>query len=99
MPRDAAVHARTFRAFGVVVTARATDPALLAAIDGLLPPGHTDAPPAEAVAELSLAAAADLDAFDAELRRIVATNAPGHVFVHAGVVARDGRAIVLPAAT
>src|SRR4051794_9464567 len=99
MPQNAEVHARTFRAFGVAVTVRVGDPALLAAVDALLPPGHTPAPPAEAIAELALADAAGLDALDAELRRVVATHAPQHVFVHAGVAARGGRAIVLPAAS
>jgi hypothetical protein len=38
-------------------------------------------------------------AVDAVLRSIVAQNAPNHVFVHAGVVAHAGRAIVLPGAS
>ncbi len=37
-----------------------------------------------------------LHAFDGAIRRIVAVHAPGLVFVHAGVVAVDGRAIVFP---
>jgi hypothetical protein len=40
-----------------------------------------------------------LAAFDNAVRSAVAVNAPDHVFVHAGVVARDGRAIVLPGAS
>lgn len=37
-----------------------------------------------------------LGTLDAQMRLFIATNAPGHVFVHAGVVAADGRALVLP---
>ena len=48
----------------------------------------------------SLAGSCDLDValgvLDAELRTFVATGAPDHVFVHAGVVAFDERAIVMP---
>jgi hypothetical protein len=48
----------------------------------------------------SLAGSCDLDValgvLDAELRTFVAKGAPDHVFVHAGVVAFDGRAIVMP---
>jgi len=40
--------------------------------------------------------AAALDALDIAIRSAVALNAPEHVFVHAGVVAHDGRALVLP---
>src|SRR4051794_6265106 len=68
MPRNAEVHARTFRAFGVTVTVRVGDPVLLAAVDAVLPPGHTPASPADAIAELGLAAASGPDALDAELR-------------------------------
>jgi len=35
-------------------------------------------------------------ALDAQLRATIALHAPGHVFVHAGVVALGSRAIVLP---
>src|SRR3954452_23002185 len=48
----------------------------------------------------SLAGSCDLDValgvLDAELRTFVATGAPDHIFIHAGVVAFDGRAIVIP---
>ncbi len=37
-----------------------------------------------------------LEQFERQLRRYVAFNAPQHVFVHAGTVAYDGRALVLP---
>lgn len=40
-----------------------------------------------------------LAALDARLRTVIAAGSPGMVFVHAGVVARAGRAIVLPAAS
>src|SRR4051794_12421067 len=48
----------------------------------------------------SLAGSCDLDValgvLDTELRTFVATEAPDHVFVHAGVVAFGERAIVMP---
>lgn len=37
-----------------------------------------------------------LDGFESDLKLYVAERAPGHVFVHAGVVGWRGRAIVLP---
>ncbi len=37
-----------------------------------------------------------VNAFDAQLRLAIATRAPDHVFVHAGCVAIDGRALLLP---
>src|SRR3954447_21305911 len=51
----------------------------------------------------SLAGSCDLDValgvLDAELRTFVATGAPDHVFVHAGVVAFEDRAVVIPGPT
>jgi hypothetical protein len=37
-----------------------------------------------------------LDVLDSELRSFIATGAPDHIFVHAGVVGLDDRAIVIP---
>jgi hypothetical protein len=37
-----------------------------------------------------------LEVLDARLRGCIARNAPAHIFVHAGVVGYDGRAIVIP---
>jgi hypothetical protein len=37
-----------------------------------------------------------IDSLDARIRIFIATNAPRHVFVHAGVVAHRGRALLLP---
>lgn len=37
-----------------------------------------------------------LEVLDARLRAYIALNAPDHIFVHAGVVAYDGHAIVIP---
>jgi hypothetical protein len=37
-----------------------------------------------------------LEHFERQLRRYVAFNAPHHVFVHAGTVAHDGHALVIP---
>jgi hypothetical protein len=39
---------------------------------------------------------ATLETFDRLLRRHIAASAPEHVFVHAGTVAHQGRAIVMP---
>lgn len=83
--------------FGVPFTVELADPALAAPLTALLPPGAIEAAPGGAT--FALGDAAQLDALDAELRRHVATHAPEHVFVHAGVVVCDGRAIVLPATT
>ena len=44
----------------------------------------------------SVSAPAAIQVLDAQLRARIAVTAPDHVFVHAGVVAVDGRAIVLP---
>jgi hypothetical protein len=37
-----------------------------------------------------------IDLFDAQVRGHIALHAPAHIFVHAGVVAVEGRAIVIP---
>src|SRR4051812_44391381 len=51
----------------------------------------------------SLAGSSDLDValgvLDSQLRSFIAMAAPDHVFVHAGVVAVDDRAIVIPGPT
>src|SRR4051794_10219331 len=51
----------------------------------------------------SLAGSSDLDValgvLDSQLRTFIAMAAPDHVFVHAGVVAFDDRAIVIPGPT
>jgi hypothetical protein len=48
----------------------------------------------------SVSASSDIDValavLDTELRQFIAHNAPEHVFVHAGVVAHEGRAIMIP---
>lgn len=52
------------------------------------------------VGDTQVASAAEIDvavnAFDAQLRLAIASQAPEHVFVHAGCVAIDDRALVLP---
>ena len=40
-----------------------------------------------------------LEALDSGIRSVVACNVPDRVFIHAGVVASEGRAIVLPGAS
>ncbi|MGI8863622.1 MAG: hypothetical protein ACR2JH_04355 [Solirubrobacteraceae bacterium] len=51
----------------------------------------------------SLAGSSDLEValevLDSRLRAIIALKAPEHIFVHAGAVARDGRAILIPGPT
>jgi hypothetical protein len=51
----------------------------------------------------SLSASSDLDValeiLDSQLRAFIAVRAPEHIFVHAGVVAHEGRAIVMPGPT
>ena len=37
-----------------------------------------------------------LEVLDTRLRGCIALHAPAHIFVHAGVVGYDGRAIVIP---
>jgi hypothetical protein len=53
------------------------------AVDGVPVPGRLDDP-------------SGLGALDSALRAAIASGAEEHVFIHAGVVARAGRAIVLP---
>lgn len=98
-------HQICIRAFGVVLAIRVSDPAHLTAARRVLPPGHEPALLQDALEELVLDVppGGDLSTavgeLDARVRRLVATHAPRHVFVHAGVVARSGRALVLPAPT
>jgi hypothetical protein len=81
------------------------DPALRAAVEGILPPGYERAGPGEAEAVFTLSAESSaglpsaMEALDGELRLFVATNAPGRVFVHAGVVAHGDRGLILPGTT
>lgn len=95
----------TVGAYGVVFSVVIADPEHVPAVAALLPPGHEPADPAAAATTFRFApdAGADLvealGALDAAIRLFVATHAPDLVFVHAGVVARGGRALVLPAAT
>jgi hypothetical protein len=102
-PDDHGFHSLNVSAFGVAVTIRVADPAHLPTVEAILPPGSRTDAPGEALSEFTLdpdAAARDLAAavaaLDAELRRFIASHAPDVVFVHAGVVAHGGRAIVLP---
>jgi hypothetical protein len=83
--------------FGVAFTVDAADAGLASELEALLPSAAQAADPGGAT--FALDDHAELPVLDAALRRHVATEAPGHVFVHAGVVAHRGRAIVLPAPT
>lgn len=73
------------------------DPDHVTARFALGPGGHVSADGVEILPAADDAVA--LGVLDAALRSAVALNAPEHVFVHAGVVARDGSAIVLPGAS
>jgi hypothetical protein len=86
-------------AFGVTFRVEATDDALLARAAEALPPSAEPAELGEAARSFAIADDTELGDLEAAVRSFVAEHAPGHVFVHAGVVAVDGRAIVLPART
>jgi hypothetical protein len=112
-------------AYGVRLGVRVTDPDVLGAIAGALPPGSRPAEDARVDHLLSWVTAGSLtsrgrtrrsdvlyrgsrrvvrteeraaliEAMQTELRRIVAEHSPEFVFVHAGVVEWQGRAIVIP---
>lgn len=107
---------RTICPFGIVVSIKADDPRLFAALESQLP-AFPDAPPdarpalayrvvrsgggtavvrdrrTVALAEDGPSAASPLVT---DLQRMVARRVRGLTFVHAGVVAIDGRAVVLP---
>ena len=85
-----------FAAFGVVVEIAFAEAALRDAFAPFLPVGHEAAEGAP-VARFRIASAADIGPVDALVRQAIAEHAPEHVFVHAGVVACRGRALVLPA--
>jgi hypothetical protein len=108
---------RAITSHGVRIQVAIEDPALAAAVDLRLPPGHRCAPfdadyPTFRVRRLEREryevefaasllqdeadAAIALRVLGAEVRSFLAQRVPQHVFVHAGVVALDGRAIVLP---
>ncbi|MFL5845386.1 MAG: hypothetical protein ACJ762_11880 [Solirubrobacteraceae bacterium] len=82
--------------FGVPFVIDAATADLAGEVESLLPPGHV---PATGGAVFPIDTEGEIAALDAALRKHIATHAPDHVFVHAGVVAHRGAAIVLPAAT
>ena len=83
-----------FEAYGV--TAEVVAPADV--LPAVLPPGWRPGAPDRVSQRFAAGDAATLDAatLEAAIRAHVALNAVGHVFVHAGVVAVDDRAIVIP---
>ena len=105
-----------FESFGVRLEVRVDEPALLAAVEAILPPGWRPAENGDVAARFSIEPFGDgyevlhdgtpmaygaeraiaLHILDAQLRLVVAVNAPGVAFVHAGVVAVGDRAVVLP---
>jgi len=100
----------TLEAFGVPFGVEVEGPAGAATPSALLPPGSrpvgTGTGPRFALTAggdvfqdsevVAQAGEAGHDALAAAIRSHVALNAPAHIFVHAGVVAVDGRALVLP---
>lgn len=101
-----------FEAFGVTAEAVAEDPSRLPEVESALPPGWRAGDPGRVGARFVLgaddevtvdgelveppAAGRGLDRFESKIRAHVALHAPDHVFIHAGMVVRDGRAILLP---
>src|SRR5918997_1140655 len=96
-------------AFGVTVQVVVEEAQLLPSVLAVLPPGWQHGDPADVVARFELAAngdlvrdgtpagiAAGLGGLDSGLRAVVALHARDRVFIHAGVVARGGRALILP---
>ncbi|HWB32972.1 MAG TPA: hypothetical protein VG714_07360 [Acidobacteriaceae bacterium] len=98
-------------AFGVPFRLDAESPKLLAAIRECVPWGTaflapSDRERADTITAFTLPRAilssnhrAALDTLTRDLMTHVADHAPHHVFVHAGVVASHGRALLLPGAT
>jgi hypothetical protein len=100
-----------FTAYGVTGEVVVDDDALAAKARDVLPPGWSPGDPDAVDARVELRGnqvSVDgelfrwtrrdtaLDAIDAAVRSRVAALAPRHVFVHAGVVAHEGRALLLP---
>jgi len=104
-----------FAAFGVTIDLAVDDPAVLDAIQPLLPPGWVAAERQDAETAIELRdrsvlvdgeqvrraglSGGRVAALDAVIRSRLGELAPRHVFVHAGVVAMHGSAIVLPGST
>lgn len=104
-----------FEAFGVTAEVVAEDPARLPEVEAVLPPGRRQGDPERASARFVLraddevsvdgelmtppAAGRGIERLESKIRAHVALHAPDHIFVHAGTVVRDGRAIVLPGAS
>jgi len=83
-----------FQAYGVEFAVSVADRSVLAAA---LPPGADAIAPRAGLARFD--DADGIEALESALRTHVAGAAPDLVFVHAGVVAVDGRAIVVPGTT
>lgn len=101
-----------FAAFGVTIELTLDDPRLETRVLALLPPGWVPARTGDPDVRLRLtsdldvvagdevvAPAGGVGALDAAIRNRIGRLAPGRIFVHAGVVAHDGAAIVLPGRT
>jgi hypothetical protein len=104
-----------FSAFGVTIDLVVDDPAVFDAIREVLPPGWTAAESQDADTVIELRgdrvlvdgeevrrvgrSGASVAHLDAAIRSRLGELAPLHVFVHAGVVALHGSAIVLPGST
>jgi hypothetical protein len=103
-----------FDSFGVTVEVTCDDPAMLERLPAALPPGWRACPGASPSVRFALtgdggitrdgaivdsAYSGPAETLARELRHHIALHAPEHVFIHAGVVAIDGRAIVIPGRT
>ena len=100
-----------FSAYGVTVEVVVDDDSLMADVQNVLPPGWRPAESDAVEARVELQGnrvlvdgevfrwtrrEAAMDVVDAAVRSCVAVRAPEHVFVHAGVVAHGGGALILP---
>ena len=82
-------------AFGVPVRVT-VDPSLSQALEDRLPPGFVTAPVPPSARSWGVWSAPELEVSLGELELHVAEHAEGLIFIHAGVVSFDGRAILVP---
>jgi len=85
------------KSFGVPFRLNVDHESLLPRFETLLPFGtEMDSEPQPDADTFSVSPAISLEDFSRDLMIHVANHAPDHVFVHAGVVAQSGRALLLP---
>lgn len=92
--------AATIRVFGTPVALRASNDALLQRMLDVSPPLWRPSTARRVARTYELRASGDVDealaAYAADVKMFIAERSPQRVFVHAGVVAFDDRAIVIP---